>query len=205
MAEGSKRSRTTTKKVTIEEANKKAKEQKFKQKKFVHKVRAVFRSSSKSPSTFRFLPAMKGLQEQLFATRQGAAIVNSDQTKGYSTNDKFPKENSIKDFYQIDHGEKDRGQTNVVVVFKVACDYRVGELKRQGLMKYLNENNIYINSHKFKTVKVKKIGFITHIHPTFTNFDEYQTEAKSTIKQFLDNVDIDDEEIDEDVRKFAEN
>ena len=88
MAEGSERPRTATK-MTLDEANKRASEQKFKQQKFVHKVRAVFRSESNAPSTFRFLPAMKGLQEQIFNARQGAAIVDENETKGYSSKEKI--------------------------------------------------------------------------------------------------------------------
>ena len=205
MAEGSERQQTTTKKLTIVEANKTSREQKFLQRKFIHKVRAVFRSKSQTTSTFRFLPAMKGLQEQIFMARQGEVeIVNNDESKGYSKNMDFPKESELQDFYQIDHGEKDRGQTNVVVVFKIACDCGVGELKKSGMMQYLAEQNIYVNPHKFQTVRIKKIGFITHVHPAFTNAEDYAKEAEANIKTFVEQIDTDNEEIDEDMRQFSE-
>ena len=39
-------------------------------------------------------------------------------------------------------------------------------------------------------MKVKKIGFFTHVHPTYTNHDDYTDEVKNTIREYIDNIDL---------------
>ena len=141
----------------------------------------------------------------LFGTQSGIAILRHDRQECFDTNANFPKNDEMKKYYEIDHGNKVHGQRLVTVVFTIIADVRFKDIKgKTSVMDYLNKSFIWLREHRFDTTNITKIGYMSMSHPTFNYFEDYKPRMVQMIKNNMEGVDIEDSTIDAYLKKFKE-
>jgi hypothetical protein len=96
----------------------------------------------------------------------------------------FPTSNkNFMKFFEV-HEDKWSNRTNVIVGFKVEISTDIENLKHQNrgeLMNELQDNNIWLKKHSFKTMKIVKIGLLYKKHTGFT----WRPDVEETMKKHL--------------------
>ena len=175
-----------------------------KEAKFVTKVRANFLPPADTKDTaFHVVAALKGLTTAIFTSSPGSSIKSRDGKSSFDKLENFPKTESIKTFFEVEH-QRRSGKRVVTVVFTMATEEKFGDVKFGALLAYLQRNKIYLDEHRFETNEIAKVGIMTMQHPVFVNFDHFKHKVHTTLNANLAKIRKTGESMDKDVQKYAE-
>ena len=126
-------------------------------------------------------------------------LTDEDNPSSFSTMAEFTmEENKFQSFF-ITETITTKTSAKIVVGMRFKSTYTVALFKRShNFLRYLSDNHAYLYTHKFKTLRLSKLGFIVGKSPILTWRPAYEIKLRTVIAnqlQLIDNDEVSEDDI----------
>ena len=154
----------------------------------IYNIRAEFPLDAQSAhDTFNVPIAIRTLLEKFFTAAPGLRVSAQDQTGFISSTTQLPTdEDKFKNYFPTSTIESKSGAIKIITLFTIQSNIPFEQLKSTGNINgYLQDQNVYIYWHPYKTIALTKIGAFFHISPTYTDRRSFLPKARAHVLKWL--------------------